>query len=257
MRVRGLFVVAAAGLAFVASSANAAILCTVGIREAGTGNTVINCNTPGATLNLEIYAAIHQTDGNKFNDGFKGTMFSIVSGANGSQPRLLGNVLGDPNGGPYASTDWTGDWNNYSGGARNGVMVDLDADGDLDVGYLGSNAPSSGANAWARPWSGSPVEGTITTGDYTDLVQVLGGTKFVVSSNPAANSSTIVKLIERISTSTISALMVDGSTIMLTGGDTRLVMDSAGLTINYLPEPATMALLAVGSVMTLIRRRRN
>src|SRR4051812_26055586 len=93
---------------------------TIDLRTTSGGKTV-NVTSVGQVVNLDVWAVVRGSDSNAANDGFQwahGSFLSSDVGGGVAAGSLSATVLT-----PFESTSF-----------QNGTQVDLDGDGDLDVG---------------------------------------------------------------------------------------------------------------------------
>jgi hypothetical protein len=187
------------------------------------------------TVNVELWAVLQNTDGNPNNDGFATGQGNIISGST-----LLGDFTSWSVGSSFQVTPW-----------QNGNRVDLDADGDLDVGSTVASADSN----WIFPNSGS----TYITGTE---VLLGSGVWTLTDLSPVVGEQTSLQFTKRdrpgsLSASRIFYFKVDGNNFALFGRDATIASGSPAL-ITFVPEPVTMLLLVGGGgVLVAMRRRRK
>jgi len=232
-----LFVVVIAGI--LASSASAAVILQYDLRNSSGGKTV-SVSAVGQEVTLSLYAMVYNGDGNANNDGFCAASGGITS-AGALKGDLQDVVLQVP-------------FNTFTGTGV-GLHVDLDADTDLDVGQVSTGTTVSD---FINAISGATSDYTydVTEGDWQ--VWHIVDVTFKVNSGAAADQSTDVNFQARNGTSIDKPqkLNMDGTYYKFKGNDTANVGIGAPVVITFIPEPATMALLALGGVATLLRKRK-
>jgi len=248
---------ASVALSLAASTADAALI-TYDLRVATSGQTagVVRVNDKSATVSastdvvvMDLYALLSATDANTGNDGVKIAYGSFHSSAGGLKGNLSATLA-----------------NNFSGLASSvGTIGDLDSDGDLDIGNLGTANGNTGFFAASSTASsaGLPTH----TGGATAL---LGQVWFSVAD--LAGGSTHVRFAPRKVNSGGSALQrdlyhqftVDGTNLSRGDGLAADISDIATgapvqitSTAVVVPEPTSLLLLPAAALAHLLRRRRR
>ena len=147
-------------------------------------------------------------------------------------------------------------------GSQNGSRIDVDGDGDLDIGDI----PNGGINTLTAYWvARSNIvqrDGTPVATDPAAEEFVIGTLTWTATSAPAPGSETFVDFIRRrnpgnpgTNGSAYSRWDEDGSgTASVRNGADPYATD--GLRIEAVPEPASTALATVAALGLLARRRR-
>jgi len=138
---------------------------------------------------------------------------------------------------------------NGQSGTSDGTQRDLDADGDIDIGGTDGNINNSGwiwANNGSTAIAGLHVlvgSGTFTaTGDPTNLTSAL---QVVLAT----------KTIGSLASKNYDFFQLNGASLTgMPGNSTNLTLGSP-IAITGVPEPMTMAVLAMGGLGLLLRRR--
>jgi hypothetical protein len=227
-------VCAGLAVALLASVSNAALMTIAVEINPSTPGYVDSTHAvvaPGATVTLDVYAVFGGTNGNNADDGIFGTVYGALKSSAGG---LLGNLAFTPASVVSAS------------GFAAGTVKDLDADTDLDVG--GTNGQA--ATDWIILMSGA---NTLAPAGAEDRLRV-GTATFTLTNTDAAGTD--VGWVYRNKTglgNLINAIKVDGQAYTLAGSDSRLAVATANIKV---PEPATMAILALGGLGVLLRRKK-
>jgi len=138
--------------------------------------------------------------------------------------------------------------------AVNGTVQDRDADTDSDVGGTIHNTHVAG-NEWIFGYGGiSGVvgqhillgSGVFTLNDVNPLIGETTGLLWTIRNKTDGLAGT----------KTLHKFNVDGVLKQLVGSDAGLSVGSAPV-VTFVPEPVTMVLLAGGSVVLLLRRRKS
>jgi hypothetical protein len=227
-------VCAGLAVALLASVSNAALMTIAVEIHPGSPGYVDATHAvvaPGATVTLDLYAVFGGQDAVMDNDGVFGTVYGALRSSAGG---LLGNLAFTPAAVVSAS------------GFAAGTVKDLDADTDLDVGS--TNAAS--ATDWIILMSGANTLAPAGAGDRL----LVGTATFTLTNTDAAGTD--VGWVYRNKTglgNLINAIKVDGQAYTLAGSDARLAVSTANIMV---PEPATMAILALGGLGVLLRRKK-
>ena len=240
-----LWMIAVAGVAVacLVGSANAGLMYDLRA-VGGTNVTVLDSHTVnvadvGAVVNLQLWATVTGTD-TLANDGFLQGGGSILGSAAG---KLKGDMSIGTNVSPFTNTV----------GAQPGQTADLNGDGYLDLGS--TNTSTSTPYFMAVSDSGL----TAVMGSAANPSFLLGTFTYTVKAG-GLNDSTTLTFIPRVksgSGSTLHKIAVDGATNVLSYTGTNPALTTDGyITLSMVPEPATMALLGLGGLGMLLRRRR-
>jgi len=268
---------ATAGLAaFGASKADASLI--VDVRATGvTGGTLVNNKTitagVGSTVTMDVIARLqgqnsaqitnkdYDSDGNndRANDD---TLQILVGSLKSSTGGLLGNMQL-----PLTQPPWK------AAGSLGGVLVDSDADTDLDIGQYNSTDPASMWNIHSAITTGAASfldsDGTTVLGtgftsgttqpknkliDASTSEMLLGTFKFVVT---GSGGTSAVNFVIRPGGDAGSALWFeDGAPTSLNPTTGSFSVGSpVNVTVAAVPEPSSIGLLALASVGLLARRR--
>jgi len=224
----------------VSSTGSATVANTGLVQNAHTGDTV--------TFNL--YAVLH---GAQANDGIIQVVANLKSGN--------GGILGDLNATVANAFKGTG--------FANGVQTDSDGDTDKDIGS--ENAFGQGASdaTTGNTYFAAVSPNALTLGPVTgtpdangDIKQLLGTAVFTITGG--AGSTTLQMFPHLKTDGTTSARnnqrFVDAGTtsqVNGTGGALNAPFDFSTVTVTAAPEPGSLALLGIGAVGLLARRKQK
>ena len=233
----GVGVAAALGISLVAPTRGEAEL-VLDLRAVGVNGVMFPTPTkgvgvaPGDTVNLRLYAVVSGTNG--VNDEQVHNLFgSVVS---------TGGALGNMSGGVTPPFDGFG--------SQNGAQVDLDADGDLDIGAPANSASSDGF-FFAR--SNLPTDGSVIDANSEEIE--VGHFDWTVSAT--ASGEFLLNFIVRVAPD--GSPSVNGAVWYEDGAVKNPTLGSyrAGPPV-LMPEPgAGLAAGTAAAAATLRRRRRR
>ena len=221
-------VVLACGL--MVSPASAAVELQVNVQLAGGGNSAI-VDHVGQVVNFEVYAQLNGTGGAAL-DGLSYLSGALMSGKSG--------LLGD--------TAFTITNAGLLGGAnaQQGTVQDLDGDTDLDVGGTSGNSSTG--------WIKAQVSLNPVMVDGSERILIGTGTFTVKNLDPGGTNLNWAYQVRTSGTKQTDNYRMGGTDFSVIGNDSRLGVGD-GLSIAAVPEPATIAFLAIGA-LGLIRRKR-
>jgi len=176
------------------------------------------------------------------DDGFVLTYLNVKSS----------RVAGDVNNPLLGNLSFSLDANWQGTGFSNGTAVDLDGDGDLDVGGTDPNF----ATGYVTPAS---IYLAQSIGQYGAKVLVGDGTFTLTDGSAFAGKETVLEVSARVRAGTTSSakvhkIIVDGVYGSYLGGD---ISSGPGVVVSFVPEPMTLALLAAGGTALLAFRKRR
>jgi hypothetical protein len=230
-----LAVVAAVGL--LVSSAGAAVV-TVHLELAPGEDGRVSPQDGNVLVN--VYATVTGVNGSTADDGIQ-ELYGSLKSSNGGLQGNLGQFVG--NAGLQAT------------GYAAGTSQNLDTDTDMDLGSNNAQA----APGWIHLFAGAGA--TTYVGADGQSQVLLGQAIFTLSDSAATlNETTLVNWNYRAMTGLGNKnqfYVKDGLLTSVAGADASLAVGSP-LAITFVPEPATMAILGLGSLVSLfIRRKRS
>lgn len=243
------------GMGLVCGQAQAAPLITFKVVALGaggveTGDLQLEMTDIGRVLEIRVYAMIDSQTGGL--DGLNKTLGSLasvqVAGASLLQGNLAVGVLGSGLAAVGSNVGTQRDLGEFLGVGAAPQFAAL-GDGDMDVGVISFGTATAG---FIIPFAG--------TGNYVGGSEVLMyTTTFTVQDIPLGGETEIAFVPRYYSGANAAQKLnvnfkLDDTTYALNGNDERVGSSSLGISI--IPEPATMALLALGGVVALLRRKR-
>ena len=215
------------------------------------GSHAVTVTDPAGTVELNLYAFVLNTNGNNADDRWAYSTASVKSSDSSVDPahKLLGNLSG---GAWAAGLDLVlSKW---------GTSKTLDGDTDLDLGYkvTGDSWFTATVGTVSNPGQvNTPVlfpDQMINSYHYVGFL--LASVNFTLTGSPVLETSTVVSYVPRPTTAGTQKAYSDAIYKSLRGDDPASVGVLGGVTVTYMPEPATMALLALGGAALAMRRRR-
>jgi hypothetical protein len=227
-----------AGIFSATSAANAALV--LDLRLAPGQNGLIDSKnlipTAGQVITLNVVGVATGADANLTNEGIANAYFSVLSNS------TLAGIKGNLSAATLNSTL------GYNGaGSASGTVVDLNGDGNLDVGATNS----ASATGWVFARSPAVVVGNeLLLATLTFTVGTLGD-----------NGAATVNIAPRVRTGPTvvpAQWQEDGVAKSLTVNNTTVDVGAA-VTIGAaapIPEPASLGVLGLGVIGLLVRRRK-
>jgi hypothetical protein len=221
----------------------------------GHAATVDDLN-PAVALNLYVFvrsASPPTGNGNPDDDRWIYSTGNLMSSDSSVDPlhKLLGNLSS-------LGTVWAAGVVRPDNLGTNGKSIDNDT--DFDVGYKATG------DHWVTAYTGPvtspsmvlmPVLGQETIGGENYLkFLIVSNIEFTFTGTTEPDDSTVVQYVPRPADGSQKGY-IDNVYKTLNGGNTADVGVGEGVTITYLPEPATLALLAVGGAALVARRKKN
>ena len=246
---------AAVGLAgFSASQAEATMIIDIrataidGVPTADAKNVTV---LAGDVVTLQVFARVQGT--NALNDeAFKLMIGSFRSSTGGLLGDLGDNRVEPPFNG-YAS-------NGTTPIHQNGSQMDVDSDGDLDIGPL-ANAPSTFNNrAFSANAEVNITNGTVVPGaDPAAEDFLIGSMTFTAGAGTTDGQSTFIDFVRRVNPTGTNAIGNSGWTEDGVGRNGCSPFQVSGVNVigTAVPEPTGLALAGLASLGLLARRRSN
>jgi len=209
----------------------------------GGKTVVIDSTVANPTITLQLDAVFPNADANQTNDGLTQAVGSIVSGFGGSAS-ILGNMTA-ANVSPFLGV-----------GTTSGSQVGPAGDKNIGSDTTPGTAAADGTEFQADSNTGTPVLGSGAAGALT---QIFGTATFSITSNGAGQ--TVLQYIPHTTALTgtqshIQQFESDGTQSFVNGNSASVTMGT-GITVTETPEPGTLALVGLGAVGLLLRRRRT
>jgi len=214
-----------------ATAASAGLILDVRLADSSKAANV----SASDVVHLQLWVKVSGSDGNYLNEGLSSGYTSFLATNDGANPRLHGNLGNPVNLAP---------WDNAS---QTGTVQELNADGDLDIGtttmstttgwfkYRGTSLPIWWTNA------SSPAQWEV--GTFT----------FTVGSGAAPGQKVDINAAIRAYTGIDYLRYEDGALLSGYAG----VEPGEKVVLTVIPEPATLALLALGGLGVLLGRKRR
>lgn len=243
-----------------APSASASVLTVELVPTSATNGNIVGTNevdiTTTGTINFNIVAVLHSQNSTQADDGVNQLGLSLQS----DSPNVIGNLTTALNSTFAAGTAQAGTPTTASGtSASSGPDIGPDRAG-------GAATTGTSLIFYAQTPSGSASLGTAaTTGDLSEIVgsgtltvTTVGSTNVVPVLHVDSNGLTPGRT-EKFTVDNVSYILNGdghGTVGGVTGTDATL-MNVQGFSVVATPEPGSLALLGLGGLGLLMRRRRN
>jgi len=236
-----------------ASSANASVLFDL-VATGGNGATVsnggktvtIDPNAANPTVTFQINAVFPNANSNQGDDGLTQAVGSLVGNFGGGGS--VHGVLTGQNLAPFQGL-----------GTSTGSAVVSGSDTNVGSDTAFGTAATDGTQFQADSTSGSPVLGPASTAGA--FVELFGTATYTINKVTSAQGSSLVQYIAHTTAATGAASHIqqfesDG-TQSFVNGSSALVGIGTPVTVSLTPEPGTLAVLGLGGMGLLLRRRRS
>jgi hypothetical protein len=218
-------------MGLLVSSAGAAPV-TVGL-ELAAGQTG-QVSAAGQTVTMNLYAYMAGTDTNKLNDGIQ-----EIYGALKSTGALAGNLALSNVNPLLQASGWTA-----------GTVQDLNGNGGMDIGATNTQASAG----WIHLYAGGGASAFAPTTDDPNKV-LLAQVTFTATDVSGASATVAFNFRNQTGLGNgIEGYVLDGALKNVAYSASNAM--AAGSSVTITPEPATMAILAIGGLGVLLRRRR-
>jgi hypothetical protein len=248
-----LAVLAAVALMGVASTASANLI--IDVRIAGTTATSIDV-VAGDVITFELWGTVTASAGTgkegivsifgsllkqNLSSALRGEFVTYSTVANGG----TSSVVGTP-------SDWFNQFPNYGGGQ---ALYDLNGDGDVDVGGTATLSSNVAAYIQLRDanYSNHLVDGYAPQLMMTFQYRVTDGVYETAGGSITEQSIAKIYFQQRPIAQTAVWYENGGTKSAATG----TMQSGQYITLNFVPEPATLALLCAGGLMLMRPRRRR
>ena len=214
-----------------ATAASAGLILDVRLAD---GSKAANVSA-SQVVSLALWVQLSGSDSNYLNEALSSGYASFLATNDGANPRLHGNLGSPVNLAPWASS------------AQTGTVQELNADGDLDIG----TTTMSTTTGWFK-YRGSTLP-TYWTDEANPAQWRVGTFTFTVGSGAAPGQKVDINAAIREYTGSDYLRLEDA--VVLSGYAGVSAGEKVVLTV--IPEPATLALLALGGLGVLLRKRRS
>ncbi|MGB7159080.1 MAG: PEP-CTERM sorting domain-containing protein [Tepidisphaeraceae bacterium] len=195
--------------------------------------------TAGSTFSVDVYAVVTGANATATDDGFTNGFFSLMSNNTVSDSSSGLTITG---GGPVAP---------FNSGSQAGLIQDIDADGDLDVG---KDSGQSGNVNFVAPRTGT-IGGELGTGTGAAEFKLATYTVSVGAGAGSGNASLNLVLPGQNGTGTVVLATPilyrqDGAPV-----NTLTSVSVGSPVVVAVPEPAALGVLGLGAFGLFVRRR--
>ncbi|MCX5677227.1 MAG: PEP-CTERM sorting domain-containing protein [Planctomycetota bacterium] len=246
---RLILVAVALMLGFSAVPALAAPFLYYDLRTA-TGESTVTLDALHPMVSLSLYVWVKNGDGIAANDRWSYSTGQIKS--SDSSVDVAHKLLGDLS---AAGIVWAAGLDALSKTGTTGATQDGDT--DIDIGNSASWFTGTVGTVSSYTMVNTPLLAEETIGGTVyEKFLIASGITFTYTGTPDKDASTVIQYYPRAAAATQKCYS-DTTFKSLRGDTVADVSTLGGVTVSFVPEPATMALLAAGGLVALVRRRRT
>jgi len=234
-------------ISLAAASAQGALVCDIRT-STGATSVILTPSMIGTDMTLYVWAVVTGADANHANEGLNYLFYSVKSTPTGGGALSTGGITATTLMTPFAAS-----------GSNVGTMQELTipADGVTDVGSNSAIPRATVGNAHVMPRAFPAVYGGGATGEAVGTngwrwpVQEM--TFHIGNPIPGSGKTTLLITVPTNTSQPHGALWWEDG-VVKNGGDTG-AYGTGGTSVEFTPEPATVALLGLGGLLALRRRR--